>query len=280
MDHPQDRSGVSRRRLLQGAAGGALGIGALGLLAGCENTTTAIGACEGGDGSSNLVVAKPTGPGGLPLPRPDNAVTWAITEDNKPIADGVPDENGPLGIYNYADYLDPSADQEVREAHRPQGAGGHLQLVRRGDREALLRRGRLRPDHRALGLEHRQPDRPAAAPAAQPLVPAELREERLARAAGPVLRPRQQVHGAVRRLVGRDRVAQRQDHAGHRGDGRALGHLLGVPGLQGQGRDPRRQARRRSRCRCSATRCAPAAGPISTPRTRRSSPRRARISAS
>ena len=87
---------MSRRRLLQGAAGGALGLGALGLLAGCENTTTAIGACEGGDGSSNLVVAKPTGPGGLPLPRPDNAVTWAITEDNKPIADGVPDESGPL----------------------------------------------------------------------------------------------------------------------------------------------------------------------------------------
>ncbi len=97
---------MSRRRLLQGAAGGALGIGALGLLAGCENTTTAIGACEG-DGSSNLVVAKPTGPGGLPLPRPDNAVTWAITADNQPIADGVPDEKGPLGIYNYADYIDP-----------------------------------------------------------------------------------------------------------------------------------------------------------------------------
>jgi len=98
---------VSRRRLLQGAAGGALGVGALGLLAGCENTTTPIGACEG-DGSSNLVVPKPTGPDGLPLPRPDNAVTWAITSDNEPIADGVPDESGPLGIYNYADYLDPA----------------------------------------------------------------------------------------------------------------------------------------------------------------------------
>jgi len=98
---------VSRRRLLQGAAGGALGVGAIGLLAGCENTTTPIGACEG-DGSSNLVVPKPTGPGGLPLPRPDNAVTWAITSDNEPIADGAPDESGPLGIYNYADYLDPA----------------------------------------------------------------------------------------------------------------------------------------------------------------------------
>ena len=46
-------------------------------------------------------------PGGLPLPRPDNAVTWAITSDNEPIPDGVADEGGPLGIYNYADYIDP-----------------------------------------------------------------------------------------------------------------------------------------------------------------------------
>jgi spermidine/putrescine transport system substrate-binding protein len=107
MTHPKDRSGISRRTLLKGAAGGALGIGAMGVLAGCENTTTPIGACEG-DGSSNLVVPKPTGPGGLPLPRPDNAVTWAITSDNEPIADGVPDEDGPLTIYNYAEYLDPS----------------------------------------------------------------------------------------------------------------------------------------------------------------------------
>lgn len=85
---------------------GALGVGALGLLAGCEDTTTPIGSCEG-DGSSNLVIPKPVGPGGLPLPRPDNAVTWAITSDNEPIPDGVGDEHGPLGIYNYADYLDP-----------------------------------------------------------------------------------------------------------------------------------------------------------------------------
>ena len=79
----------------------------MGLLAGCENTTTPIGACEGG-GISPLVVPKPVGPGGLPLPRPDNAVTWAITSGNEPIPDGVPDESGPLGIYNYADYLDPA----------------------------------------------------------------------------------------------------------------------------------------------------------------------------
>jgi spermidine/putrescine transport system substrate-binding protein len=53
-------------------------------------------------------VQKPVGPGGLPLPRTDNAVTWAITENNKPIAEGRPVEKGPLNLYNYADYLDPA----------------------------------------------------------------------------------------------------------------------------------------------------------------------------
>ena len=90
-----------------------LAVGAVGALTGCENTTTPIGACAG-DGTSNLVVAKPTGPGGLPLPRPDNSVTWAITENNKPIADGLPNEKGPLGIYNYADYLDPASSRSSR----------------------------------------------------------------------------------------------------------------------------------------------------------------------
>ena len=44
-------------------------------------------------------------------------------------------------------------------------------------------------------------------------LPAEPREEHLARAAGPVLRPRQPLHGAVRRLDGRHRLAQRQGRA-------------------------------------------------------------------
>lgn len=105
MAHPRDRPGFSRRRLLQGAAGGALGVGALGALTGCQNTTTPIGACD--TGGSDLVVAKPTGPGGLPLPRPDNSVTWAITDDNPMIPEGGTPEGGTLRIFNYADYIDP-----------------------------------------------------------------------------------------------------------------------------------------------------------------------------
>src|SRR5262245_56485084 len=107
MAHPQDRSGsFSRKELLTGAAAGAVGVGVLGGLAACQNTTTPIGAGEGGAGS-DLVEPKPVGPGGLPLPRPDNSVTWAITDDNQPVADSTPMEQGTLQIYNYPDYVYP-----------------------------------------------------------------------------------------------------------------------------------------------------------------------------
>jgi spermidine/putrescine transport system substrate-binding protein len=108
MSHPKDREGLTRGQLLRRAAGSAAAVSGMGVLAGCENTTTPIGAGAPSGSGSKLVVAKPTGPGGLPLPRPDNAVTWAITDTNKPIADGKPTEKGPLRVYNYADYLDPA----------------------------------------------------------------------------------------------------------------------------------------------------------------------------
>jgi spermidine/putrescine transport system substrate-binding protein len=109
MDHPKDRSRFSRRRFVRYAAGSTLGLSAAGLLAGCENTTTPLGTGGGPTGpASKLVVQKPVGPGGLPLPRPDNAVTWAITAENQPIPDGRPVEQGPLKLYNYADYIDPA----------------------------------------------------------------------------------------------------------------------------------------------------------------------------
>jgi spermidine/putrescine transport system substrate-binding protein len=98
-----------------GAAIG-LGVGG-GLVAGCENTTTPIGAKGVGltGAAAELVVAKPTGPAGLPLPRTDNSVTWAITEENKPIADGRSAESGPLRIYNYADYIDPATVKKFQQ---------------------------------------------------------------------------------------------------------------------------------------------------------------------
>jgi spermidine/putrescine transport system substrate-binding protein len=104
MAHPKDRP-LTREQLLRRAAGSALAISGVGALAGCQNTTTPIG--SGGGAGSKFVAARPLGPGGLPLPRPDYAVTWAITSDNQPIPDGRGTERGPLRIYNYADYIWP-----------------------------------------------------------------------------------------------------------------------------------------------------------------------------
>lgn len=110
MRHPKDRSGLTRGQLLRSAAAAAAGVGVAGGLAACQNTTTPIADCApGADGSgSPLVEAKPVGPGGLPLPRNDNSVTWALTEENQPIADGLPPEGGTLRLFNYADYLYPA----------------------------------------------------------------------------------------------------------------------------------------------------------------------------
>jgi spermidine/putrescine transport system substrate-binding protein len=113
MSHPKDRSGLTRGQLLRGAAAAAAGVGVVGGLAACENTTEPIAVgcepgAEGGEAGSPLVVPKPVGPGGLPLPRTDNSVTWAIVEDNQPIADDLPPETGAtLKIFNYPDYIWP-----------------------------------------------------------------------------------------------------------------------------------------------------------------------------
>jgi spermidine/putrescine transport system substrate-binding protein len=119
MSHPRDRSRISRRQFVRYAAGSAAAVGGAGALAGCDNTTTPIGAAAAGPtgAAAELVVAKPTGPAGLPLPRPDNSVTWAITDANKPIPDGRPTEGGPLRVYNYADYVDPALLKQFEKQH-------------------------------------------------------------------------------------------------------------------------------------------------------------------
>jgi spermidine/putrescine transport system substrate-binding protein len=111
MPHPKDRSGLTRGQLLRGAAAAAAGVGVAGGLVACENTTEplAVGCEDPGAGTTSpLVVPKPVGPGGLPLPRTDNSVTWAIVDENQPIADDLPSETGAtLKIFNYPDYIWP-----------------------------------------------------------------------------------------------------------------------------------------------------------------------------
>ncbi|HYM63057.1 MAG TPA: spermidine/putrescine ABC transporter substrate-binding protein [Gaiellaceae bacterium] len=119
MPHPKDRPRLTRGQFVRGAAGAAVSVGVAGTLAGCENTTTPIGACEDGAfaGGSPLVEAKPAGPGGLPLPRNDNSVTWAITDDNPMLPEGGKPEGGTLRLFNYADYLYPGLIKQFEQRY-------------------------------------------------------------------------------------------------------------------------------------------------------------------
>ena len=275
MEHPKE-SGISRRQMLRRSAGAAAGLGVAGVLAGCENTTTPIGADTAAASGevAELVVAKPTGPAGLPLPRPDNSVTWAITDENKPDRRRRPARGRPAPDLQLRRLHRSGDGQEVPEAVQHQGPDRDVQLGRRGRREARVRRRRVRPDHGPERLEHRQPDRAEADQAAQPQLPAEPREEHLARAGRPVLRPRRALHGPVRRLDGRHRLAQRQGRRGRRRHGRAVGHLLGVAGVQGPGRHPRRPPRRAQHADAARRDAEGRSARTSTPRTRRWSRRR------
>jgi spermidine/putrescine transport system substrate-binding protein len=123
VSHPKDRSGLTRGQLLRGAAAAAAGVGVVGGLAACENTTEPLavgcepGAENGGSGSP-LVVPKPVGPAGLPLPRTDNSVTWAIVDDNQPIAADRPPETGAtLNLFNYPDYIWPALMRRFEERY-------------------------------------------------------------------------------------------------------------------------------------------------------------------
>ena len=91
--------GISRRGFLrQGAAAGLLLGGGSSLLAACSSgksgTTTT--------GTSNLTS------GGIPLPRPDNPVTWQLYKDNPAIASNLPPETGAtLRLFNWVAYINP-----------------------------------------------------------------------------------------------------------------------------------------------------------------------------
>ena len=169
------------------------------------------------EAAAELVVAKPLGPAGLPLPRPDNSVTWAITDDNKPIADGVKPEAGPLRIYNYADYVDPATVKKFQQQFNTK-----VQVATYNSSDeaiAKLASGAVAFDL-IMGLSGSNMVDLIARKLLKPLNHSYLpepREEHLARAGRPVLRPRRALHGPVRRLDGRHRLAQRQGQGGRRG---------------------------------------------------------------
>lgn len=87
---------ITRRRLLRAGLAAGLGLSAASFLSACSDTTV-----PGGQSPNKA-------PGGLPLARPDNPVTLPIYPDNQPIPSGMKHEDGPLKLYNWAEYVNPA----------------------------------------------------------------------------------------------------------------------------------------------------------------------------
>jgi spermidine/putrescine transport system substrate-binding protein len=89
------RRGSTRRAFLARSAIAAAGLSSSALLEAC-GTTAPVG--------SNAEL----GPGGLPLARLNHPVTLPIYSGNKAIASGLAPEKGPLQLYNWIAYLNPT----------------------------------------------------------------------------------------------------------------------------------------------------------------------------
>jgi spermidine/putrescine transport system substrate-binding protein len=84
--------GISRRAFIRGSAGAGLLAGGLGPL---------LAACASGSNTSG-------GPTTIPLPRPNNPVTWPILTDNQAIKSGLkPEQGATLKLYNWVAYINP-----------------------------------------------------------------------------------------------------------------------------------------------------------------------------
>ena len=247
MAHPKDRSGLSRKELLTGAAaGGRRRRRPRGSRRRARTRRRPIGACDERRPGSPLVEPKPVGPGGLPLPRPDNAVTWAITDDNQPIADGRADRGGPAPGLQLRRLPLPGARQEVREAARARRSRSRpTTRPTRRSRSSRPARSTFDVIIGLSGLEHRQPDRAAAAAAAQPR--ATCRTSR--RTSGPSCRTRSTTAAAATRCR---TSSGRTASAGATTSCARTSPAMDVPwdifwesqAVPRQGRAPRRQARR------------------------------------
>jgi spermidine/putrescine transport system substrate-binding protein len=97
---------MTRRGFLSAASGAALSLTAAGVLGGCTDATSSP---AGGSADS--------GPGGIPLGRPDRPVTLPLYDDSPAIAAGLAPEAGPLQVYTWVDYVSPKVIAEFRRRY-------------------------------------------------------------------------------------------------------------------------------------------------------------------
>lgn len=99
------RRGTTRRTFLARSAIAAAGLSSSALLEACGSTTAPVGS------------GAEKGPGGLPLARASNPVTLPIYADNKAIASGLQPEAGPLQLYNWIAYLNPTVIKDFEKKY-------------------------------------------------------------------------------------------------------------------------------------------------------------------
>ncbi len=99
MSHPRS----TRRTFLRRAGLAAAGLCVPSALAACG--TTAPLPAPGGNVSGQL---RGEGPGGLPLARPNVPVSLPLYADNPAIKSGLKPEKGPLQLYNWEEYINPT----------------------------------------------------------------------------------------------------------------------------------------------------------------------------
>src|SRR6516164_9047249 len=129
----EDRRGlVTRRGFLRQTAGAGLLLGGGGsLLAACSSS---------GSGSSVVLTSN-----GIPLPRPNNRVTWPIYKDNPAIKSGLqPEQNATLRIFNWVAYLNPQCMKDFGKKYNCQVQLTTFQNM--DDAIAKLRSGQLNFD--------------------------------------------------------------------------------------------------------------------------------------
>jgi spermidine/putrescine-binding protein len=99
--HPRERRSTRRRFLLASA-------GALAAAPALARAGTALGAPEG----------VPLGPGGIPLARRSRPVTLPIYHDNEPVDSGASPEKGPLQVFTWSAYVNPTVIKAFEKQYK------------------------------------------------------------------------------------------------------------------------------------------------------------------
>ena len=114
----------------------------------------------------------PIGPGGIPLARRDHPVTLPIYSDNEPIGSGKNTEKGPLNVFNWSAYINPSVVKEFEKQYKVKVNITTFE----NEEEALAKLTSGQAQLRRLVRDGEYLSRAVAGqadPAGQPLVPAE-----------------------------------------------------------------------------------------------------------